>query len=300
MVWLAHANRCVSDKTGFRTVFLKNSFRSSFVRAGTTSSRTRVPASSLLDGSTDWCMSVDYKHKKAIFPPLICATDERPDIVLWSESSRRVLLLELTCPAEEGIEAARLRKESRYAPLLTLIESTRCWTPELFTLEIGARGLVACRTFKLFRSLGFESSEANALCRSLSLVSSRCSYAIHCAHSLNAWIPRGLIRAPPPAQPLPWRPKFTGCFRPKTNKRAVVAPRLPPVTSSATDAPSAVAELNVHRLSGGWCNKALSDRLACHQSRSTVCSLGLVSVILFASASRQSTQCSTLRKMKAG
>src|SRR5689334_17526347 len=123
-------------------------------------------------------------------------TKERPDIVLWSESSRRVFLIELTCPAEEGIEAARDRKESKYYPLLLGIKKTKCWTADLFTLEIGARGLVACRAFKIFRLLGMESTEANALCRSLSLVSSRCSYAIHCAHTLNAWIPMGLVRVP--------------------------------------------------------------------------------------------------------
>ena len=85
-------------------------------------------------------MIVDYKHKPAVFPPFIVSTNERP-----------VLLLELTCPAEEGIEAARVRKLDRYQNLLYEISRTKCWTAELYTLEIGARGLVACRTFKIFR-----------------------------------------------------------------------------------------------------------------------------------------------------
>src|SRR4051812_34590104 len=47
-----------------------------------------------------------------VFPPAICSTALRPDAVLWSSLSRTVILLELTCPAEEGIEAAQIRKEA--------------------------------------------------------------------------------------------------------------------------------------------------------------------------------------------
>ena len=82
----------------------------------------------------------DYKHKRAVFPPNIYATSERPDIVIWSDSSRRVFLLELTCPAEEGIEAARARKQAKYKGLVDGINSSKCWSAKLYTLEIGARG----------------------------------------------------------------------------------------------------------------------------------------------------------------
>ena len=181
-------------------------------------------------------MSVDYKHKRAVFPPAIYATNERPDIVLWSESFRRAVLLELTCPAEEGIPAARTRKEEKYAELVDNINATKCWSAELFTLEIGARGLVACRTFKIFRVLGFTVSEANTLCRSLSIVSSRCSFAIHCAHTENAWIPRGLIRALPPSAPI--FSTFRKPHRPPSLPRS-----LPQIVSSPE-----TAEANLHFL----------------------------------------------------
>ena len=100
-------------------------------------------------------MVTDYRHRPVVFPPVVYATNERPDIVLWSESKRRVVLLELTCPAEEDMQAARDRKEAKYAPLLDSINATGQWTAELHTFEVGARGLVACRTFGVFRTLGF-------------------------------------------------------------------------------------------------------------------------------------------------
>src|ERR1700758_1942651 len=127
-----------------RLTVLKRTFTSSFVKRGTLAKTAQPPCSSLLDGSCDWSIVVDYKHKPVVFPPVIFSTNQRPDIVIWSESSRRVLLLELTCPAEEGIQAARDRKEAKYAPLVESINATNCWTADLLTLEVGARGLVAC------------------------------------------------------------------------------------------------------------------------------------------------------------
>jgi hypothetical protein len=147
----------------------------------------------------------------------------------------------LTCPAEEGIEAARVKKEGRYSDLMVEINLNKCWTAELFSLEVGARGLVASRTFKVFCLLGFTVPEANNLCRSLSVVSSRCSYAIHCAHVENSWIPRGLIHAPPSPAPFfsNWRrkPAVSDHIIPHLDE-----PRVPSTT------PSSLAELNLHFL----------------------------------------------------
>ncbi len=77
-----------------------------------------------------------------VVPPFICATEQRPDVVIWSMRSRLVILLELTC-------GEQMRKEARYASLMKNIVHEK-WTPTLLTLEIGARGLVGTRTFRSF------------------------------------------------------------------------------------------------------------------------------------------------------
>ena len=64
-----------------------------------------------------------------------------------------VILLELTCPqAEEGIQAAQLRKQSIYMHLMQNIsQSTRAhWKPQLLTVEVGIRGFVAISTHEVF------------------------------------------------------------------------------------------------------------------------------------------------------
>ena len=65
-----------------------------------------------MDYANDWKLQVDFEDRKLVFPPNICATSLRPDIVISSALTRNVILLELTCCAEEGIDAAQLRKEN--------------------------------------------------------------------------------------------------------------------------------------------------------------------------------------------
>ena len=78
------------------------------------------------------------------------------------------------------------KKETRYAELMTDIAAQN-WTAKLFTLEVGARGLVGSRTFRAFLTLGCTSPEAKRLCKSLSEIVARCSYAIYLAHSTVVW-----------------------------------------------------------------------------------------------------------------
>ena len=85
----------------------------SFVKAGEMKSKKTGAHNrpGLLSRATDWRSLVDYASERIIFPPEICATVERPDIVIWSCSLKVVILIELTVPAEEGIEAAQIRKQ---------------------------------------------------------------------------------------------------------------------------------------------------------------------------------------------
>lgn len=154
----------------------------SFIRAGSdTKNKRKVPEhTSLLSGTKDWKLTVDYTTAPSIFPPEIYPTDERPDLVLWSPSLKRVVLLELTCPAEEGIDNARIRKKKRYNDLLEDINKTNnAWTAMLFTLEVGARGYIAKSVRYCFRRLGLPNRQINSLLKHLAKIVTRCSYAIY-------------------------------------------------------------------------------------------------------------------------
>ena len=138
-------------------------------------------------------MQVDFKDHELVFPPAICATSLRPDAVLWSIMSHVVILLELTCCAEEGFSAAHLRKESRYAGLLQEINESKTWKASLLTLEVGARGLVSPRTFRAFTSLGFSTVKAKQICKELSEVVVRCSIGIYGGYANPVWPHEDLV-----------------------------------------------------------------------------------------------------------
>ena len=144
---------------------------------------------SLLHGAYDWQLLVDFNHNQIVFPPTICPTDLRPDIVIWSESLKKVIIIELTCPAEENIVAAQVRKSARYLELQNLIKTFTkgSWTSKALTIEVGARGFVARSMSSCLRRLGFSSRSTSHICRSVSLITARCSYAIWCARTQKKW-----------------------------------------------------------------------------------------------------------------
>ena len=92
-------------------------FQIDFVRMGEKKRRRgRLPRAytSLLDHAHDWIMLLDFDQKRSLFPVEICSTSQRPDIVIWSPSTKVVIVVELTCPAEENILSAQIRKLGRY------------------------------------------------------------------------------------------------------------------------------------------------------------------------------------------
>ena len=91
-------------------------------------------------------------------------------------------MIELTCPAEEGIDNAHQRKMARYKNL----NDNTSWTPILRTIEIGARGFVAKSVRHCFKTLGFNYREINKLTNQLSNIVVRCSYDIYLSRK-SAW-----------------------------------------------------------------------------------------------------------------
>ena len=100
--------------------------------------------------------------------------------------SRSVILLELTCCAEEGVKAAQLRKQVRYHELVENVNANN-WNATLLTIEVGARGLIGNGTWRAFLKLGLSSQSATSLCKTLSVVVARCSYAICLAQDSLTW-----------------------------------------------------------------------------------------------------------------
>ena len=148
---------------------------------------------SILETATDWKMQIDFTKEPIPFPVHICVTEQRPDIVIYSDNLKKVILIELTCPAEENIEDARLRKYIKYTPLKSQITDND-WKCHLYTIEVGARGFVSNSVGRFLRRVGFTNSKISNLTRKISQSVSRCSFAIYRSYRVYEWRWTSLVK----------------------------------------------------------------------------------------------------------
>lgn len=133
---------------------------------------------SILEGGDDWEVMKDSSDNQILFPPEITQTALRPDIIVWSRSLRRVILMELTIPAEDNLQKAHNRKMLKYQ---ALVEECRKngWVTNLFPVEIGTRGFVYHSVGQFLRSLGLDSKSVKEMCALASITALRGSYTIY-------------------------------------------------------------------------------------------------------------------------
>ena len=102
--------------------------------------RQKYPNMKLLNGASDWKVSVDLKTSLQ-FPVHIIQTEKRPDIVAWSDSKKSVLLIELTVPWEENWEEAHEQKKNCYETLHADCVP-KGWVCHVIPIEVGCRGFI--------------------------------------------------------------------------------------------------------------------------------------------------------------
>ena len=108
----------------------------------------------LLLASEKWEFLSDL-DKRLIFPAHIVVTSLRPDIVVYSDNCKTVIMIELTCPSEENFQKQHLAKLARYTDLEADCEAAG-WKVHLFAVEVGARGYTAQSLTSCLRVLGLK------------------------------------------------------------------------------------------------------------------------------------------------
>ncbi|GAA6088928.1 uncharacterized protein LOC109140547, partial [Tachysurus ichikawai] len=105
----ATINNCWKSKNPKQTI--------SFIRAGEKPERSARVTSGLLNTAQDWQLKVDL-CRQLKFPQHVVNTTLRPDIVLVSEATKNLVMLELTVPWEDRMEEAFERKRAKYEGLV--------------------------------------------------------------------------------------------------------------------------------------------------------------------------------------
>ena len=87
----------------------------------------------LLHFASCWILQSDHLDNKLVIPSFIAVSQLRPDIVLYSISTKTFILLELTCLCEENMEVRHSKKFEKYHPL-SLAMILNGWSVHLFVM----------------------------------------------------------------------------------------------------------------------------------------------------------------------
>ena len=141
--------------------------------------------SSYLNSANDWQVKVDLRGKLKI-PSSITITDLRPDMIIVSESTKQLGIIELTVPNENRIEVSSEIKKAKYAPLAEEAKQ-KGWRVRIWAVEVGCKGFPARSLTVLFRDMGYTGRERKELLRRIGDVAEEASRAIWRWSSIKEW-----------------------------------------------------------------------------------------------------------------
>ena len=137
-----------------------------FVKEGEkkTAIQKRMPHS-YLDGAVDWKLMVDLDGNLK-FPRQVAITNQRPDMILVSEGTRRIGLIELTVPSEERIEVSGELKRAKYAPLQEEGKANG-WNVQVWAVEVSCIGFPATSMASFLKDIGIAGGERTRLLKKI-------------------------------------------------------------------------------------------------------------------------------------
>ena len=128
-----------------------------FVKAGVKAKPKKKLTLNALSSAADWEVRADL-GKRLKFPVHIVQTALRPDIVIFSNKRRKIIMLELTVPWEENAEETHERKKLKYDELVELCKNNG-WKAKCTPIEVGSRGFVARSLCNALSDIGLTGSE---------------------------------------------------------------------------------------------------------------------------------------------
>ena len=140
--------------------------------------RKLLACQAILLQANDWTFLYDLEGQLQ-FPIKAAVTSLRPDVVLFSRSSRTIVLLELTVPLEDNVHlhVAHDRKTTKCSALVTACEENGLKT-HMFASEVGCLGYCPHFFLHCFEALGLPKSAARQIRSEASKTALRSSYVL--------------------------------------------------------------------------------------------------------------------------
>ena len=113
-------------------------------------------------------------------------TQLRPDLIMYSNSIKRIIWWELTCPSEERISESHELKLDRYAKLQVDCQSAG-WSCYNVAIEVGARGFAAESLQRAATAIGIRGRAAKKLVREVGQEALHCSKWIYWLSKKKEW-----------------------------------------------------------------------------------------------------------------
>jgi hypothetical protein len=149
---------------------------------------TCATPSSILSKAHDWqlrCDLDDQKHLNTI-PSSVHQSSLRPDIVLYSESSRTMVFLELTVPNDRNITDAHIKKLRHYKDLQQEITDKE-WETFNFPIEVGTSGLIGSFFKKAMKKLGLPRSKQTQMYKEVTPAALRSTWVLWRERRVKTW-----------------------------------------------------------------------------------------------------------------
>ena len=120
------------------------------------------------------------------FPQHIVATDLRPDIVWWDDSSKKILLIELTVCFESSFRQAAERKTAKYENVVSRAKLLG-YSGKVITIEVGSRGIISDNGFShLKKEFQIQARDLSQLLIQISRTAIEQSYKIWCLRNTTS------------------------------------------------------------------------------------------------------------------
>ena len=142
----------------------------------------------IFDAAEDWRVTADLDGWQENYPSFVKENGGRPDIVLISEATKTLILVELTVPFESNIGERHEFKMAKYEDLLKQLHR-KGYVTHMFAVEVGARGLVGASVYSLLKRVGLSGGKRTRSLKHIAEAAERESYWIWLKRDNREWKP---------------------------------------------------------------------------------------------------------------
>ena len=177
--WVEEQRKLNNKKKEEKPLFIK------FVKEGEKGRSEELESKSFLNSARDWELQVDL-GKRVKIPEHIMLTRLKPDLILTSNSTKQMIVMELTVPLEERVELSAEMKKSKYEELISESAKSR-WKTTIYTVEVGCRGFAANSLSNFLKDLGYRGKEKTNIIKKVELEAEKASNRIWNWSHMKQW-----------------------------------------------------------------------------------------------------------------